>query len=167
MAARKSGELWPPWSSQDPQAEGGHTQINLVIRFKKRLPKGIHLEEINLENRPRNLLLIWLLFSAFFSDYVYVETSSTTPFQIRRIEELNKTPSGNVEAKMMCFYRRRDLPTPLVQLADKHQSKYSYTVKLVEVKYIFSVHLQNSFEKYYISMQVLKSWTFQYWNSWQ
>lgn len=54
-------------------------------------------------------------------DYVYVETSSTTPFQIRRIEELNKTPNGNVEAKMMCFYRRRDLPTPLVQLADKHQ----------------------------------------------
>ncbi|XP_055587456.1 metastasis-associated protein MTA1 isoform X2 [Uranotaenia lowii] len=54
-------------------------------------------------------------------DYVYVETSSTTPFQIRRIDELNKTPAGNVEAKMMCFYRRRDLPTPLVQLADKHQ----------------------------------------------
>lgn len=54
-------------------------------------------------------------------DYVYVETSSTTPFQIRRIEELNKTQNGNVEAKVMCFYRRRDLPTPLVQLADKHQ----------------------------------------------
>ncbi|XP_053679778.1 metastasis-associated protein MTA1 [Anopheles nili] len=54
-------------------------------------------------------------------DYVYVETSSTTPFQIRRIDELNKTPTGNVEAKVMCFYRRRDLPTPLVQLADKHQ----------------------------------------------
>lgn len=54
-------------------------------------------------------------------DYVYVETASTSPFQIRRIEELNKTPNGNVEAKVMCFYRRRDLPTPLVQLADKHQ----------------------------------------------
>ncbi|XP_058117712.1 metastasis-associated protein MTA1 [Anopheles ziemanni] len=54
-------------------------------------------------------------------DYVYVETSSTTPYQIRRIDELNKTPNGNVEAKVMCFYRRRDLPTPLVQLADKHQ----------------------------------------------
>lgn len=26
----------------------------------------------------------------FFSDYVYFETSSTSPFQIRRIEELNK-----------------------------------------------------------------------------
>ncbi|XP_053691511.1 metastasis-associated protein MTA1 [Sabethes cyaneus] len=54
-------------------------------------------------------------------DYVYVETSSTSPYQIRRIDELNKTPNGNVEAKVMCFYRRRDLPTPLVQLADKHQ----------------------------------------------
>ncbi|CRK94880.1 CLUMA_CG008372, isoform A [Clunio marinus] len=56
-------------------------------------------------------------------DYVYFETSSSSPYQIRRIEELNKTPSGNVEAKVMCFYRRRDLPTPLVQLADKHQSE--------------------------------------------
>lgn len=54
-------------------------------------------------------------------DYVYFETSSTSPFQIRRIEELNKTPSGNIEAKVMCFYRRRDLPPQLIQLADKHQ----------------------------------------------
>ncbi|XP_026478124.1 metastasis-associated protein MTA3-like isoform X2 [Ctenocephalides felis] len=54
-------------------------------------------------------------------DYVYFESSSTSPYQIRRIEELNKTASGNVEAKVMCFYRRRDLPGSLVQLADKHQ----------------------------------------------
>uniref|UniRef100_A0A336L7T4 CSON006420 protein n=1 Tax=Culicoides sonorensis TaxID=179676 RepID=A0A336L7T4_CULSO len=54
-------------------------------------------------------------------DYVYFETSPTSPYQIRRIEELNKTPLGNVEAKVLCFYRRKDLPNPLVQLADKHQ----------------------------------------------
>lgn len=54
-------------------------------------------------------------------DYVYFETSSTSPYQIRRIEELNKTSAGNVEAKVMCFYRRRDLPSQLIQLADKHQ----------------------------------------------
>ncbi|XP_044011912.1 metastasis-associated protein MTA3 isoform X2 [Aphidius gifuensis] len=54
-------------------------------------------------------------------DYVYFETSSTSPYQIRRIEELNKTPSGNVEAKVMCFFRRRDLPSTLIMLADKHQ----------------------------------------------
>lgn len=54
-------------------------------------------------------------------DYVYFETTSTSPYQIRRIEELNKTASGNVEAKVMCFYRRRDLPSQLIQLADKHQ----------------------------------------------
>lgn len=64
-----------------------------------------------------------VLFSIYCIDYVYFETASTAPFQIRRIEELNKTSSGNVEAKVMCFYRRRDLPNPLVQLADKHQSK--------------------------------------------
>ncbi|XP_046628372.1 metastasis-associated protein MTA3 isoform X2 [Neodiprion virginianus] len=54
-------------------------------------------------------------------DYVYFETSSTSPYQIRRIEELNKTASGNVEAKVMCFFRRRDLPSTLIMLADKHQ----------------------------------------------
>lgn len=57
----------------------------------------------------------------FFSDYVYVETTPNSPYLIRRIEELNKNQTGNVEAKVMCFYRRRDLPNPLVQLADKHQ----------------------------------------------
>ncbi|XP_052835198.1 metastasis-associated protein MTA3 isoform X2 [Drosophila gunungcola] len=55
-------------------------------------------------------------------DYVYVEaTTPNSPYLIRRIEELNKNQTGNVEAKVMCFYRRRDLPNPLVQLADKHQ----------------------------------------------
>ncbi|XP_072929743.1 metastasis-associated protein MTA3 isoform X2 [Epargyreus clarus] len=58
-------------------------------------------------------------------DCVYFETSSTSPYQIRRIEELNKTATGNVEAKVMCFYRRRDLPNPLIQLADKHQMAQS------------------------------------------
>ncbi|CAH1791222.1 unnamed protein product [Owenia fusiformis] len=56
-------------------------------------------------------------------DYVYFETSSTTPYQIRRIEELNKTPNGNVEAKVMCFYRRRDISSSLILLADKHQNE--------------------------------------------
>ena len=50
-------------------------------------------------------------------DYVYFECSSSAPFQIRRIEELNKTPNGNVEAKVMCFYRRRDLSSTLILLA--------------------------------------------------
>lgn len=75
----------------------------------------------------KNLSIVTNLFLFIFLqmhlDYVYFETTSTSPYQIRRIEELNKTPSGNVEAKVMCFYRRRDLPTPLVQLADKHQSE--------------------------------------------
>lgn len=55
-------------------------------------------------------------------DYVYFETASTAPYQIRRIEELNKNPSGNVEAKVMCFYRRKEISNSLIMLADKHQS---------------------------------------------
>ncbi|PNJ26006.1 MTA1 isoform 18, partial [Pongo abelii] len=38
----------------------------------------------------------------------------------RRIEELNKTANGNVEAKVVCFYRRRDISSTLIALADKH-----------------------------------------------
>ncbi|KAL8589761.1 hypothetical protein ACOMHN_027269 [Nucella lapillus] len=55
-------------------------------------------------------------------DYVYFESSSTSPYTIRRIEELNKTANGNVEAKVMCFYRRRDINQALIALADKHHS---------------------------------------------
>lgn len=55
-------------------------------------------------------------------DHVYFETSASGPYQIRRIEELNKTANGNVEAKVMCYFRRREIAANLVSLADKHQS---------------------------------------------
>uniref|UniRef100_A0A4W3IV36 Metastasis associated 1 n=1 Tax=Callorhinchus milii TaxID=7868 RepID=A0A4W3IV36_CALMI len=51
-----------------------------------------------------------------------IVNSSSNPFLIRRIEELNKTANGNVEAKVVCFYRRRDIPSTLIGLADKHAS---------------------------------------------
>ncbi|XP_014258556.1 metastasis-associated protein MTA3 isoform X2 [Cimex lectularius] len=54
-------------------------------------------------------------------DYVYFETTNITPYHIRRIEELNKTPNGNVEAKVMCFFRRRDLPTSILAVSDKKE----------------------------------------------
>nr|AAW25419.1 SJCHGC05871 protein [Schistosoma japonicum] len=54
-------------------------------------------------------------------DFVYFEVAAASPYHIRKIEELNKTPTGAVEAKVVCFYRRRDLSSNLVQLADKHQ----------------------------------------------
>uniref|UniRef100_A0A8D3CW60 Metastasis associated 1 family, member 3 n=1 Tax=Scophthalmus maximus TaxID=52904 RepID=A0A8D3CW60_SCOMX len=53
----------------------------------------------------------------------YEINSSSNPYLIRRIEELNKTASGNVEAKVVCFYRRRDISHSLIQLADKHASE--------------------------------------------
>ena len=53
-------------------------------------------------------------------DYVFFENSSSSSYAIRRIEELNRTASGNVEARVMCFYRRSEVPTSLVAQADKH-----------------------------------------------
>ncbi|KAJ1157234.1 hypothetical protein NDU88_009949, partial [Pleurodeles waltl] len=53
-------------------------------------------------------------------DYVFFENSSSNPYLIRRIEELNKTANGNVEAKVVCYYRRRDISNTLIMLADKH-----------------------------------------------
>nr|XP_015196584.1 PREDICTED: metastasis-associated protein MTA1-like isoform X1 [Lepisosteus oculatus] len=58
--------------------------------------------------------------TALCSYYVYFENSSSNPYSVRRIEELNKTANGNVEAKVVCFYRRRDIPSNLIALADKH-----------------------------------------------
>ncbi|XP_052595114.1 metastasis-associated protein MTA1 isoform X1 [Peromyscus californicus insignis] len=58
--------------------------------------------------------------AATWEDYVYFENSSSNPYLIRRIEELNKTANGNVEAKVVCFYRRRDISSSLIALADKH-----------------------------------------------
>uniref|UniRef100_A0A915E0Z0 Metastasis-associated protein MTA3 n=1 Tax=Ditylenchus dipsaci TaxID=166011 RepID=A0A915E0Z0_9BILA len=52
-------------------------------------------------------------------DYVYFEVYPSSPYQIRRIEELNKTIHGTVEAKVICFYRRRDLPQSLLKIADQ------------------------------------------------
>nr|UAT11609.1 metastasis associated protein 3 [Latimeria menadoensis] len=71
-------------------------------------------------------------------DYVYFENSSSNPYLIRRIEELNKTANGNVEAKVVCFYRRRDISTNLTVLADKHakeleeESENSNEIELTE-----------------------------------
>nr|XP_033794896.1 metastasis-associated protein MTA3 isoform X2 [Geotrypetes seraphini] len=56
-------------------------------------------------------------------DYVFFENSSSNPYLIRRIEELNKTASGNVEAKVVCYYRRRDISNSLIMLADKHSKE--------------------------------------------
>ncbi|CAL8073873.1 unnamed protein product [Calicophoron daubneyi] len=53
-------------------------------------------------------------------DFVYFESSATAPYQIRRIDELNKTPTGAVEAKVACYYRRRDVSIALINQAEKY-----------------------------------------------
>lgn len=52
-------------------------------------------------------------------DYVYFENSSASSYAIRRIEELNRTSNGNVEARVMCFYRRSEIPPSVLAQSDK------------------------------------------------
>jgi metastasis-associated protein MTA len=47
-------------------------------------------------------------------DYCFFETQSGASYAIRRIEELNRTSNGNVEARVMCFYRRSEVPPSLL-----------------------------------------------------
>ncbi|KAL5965982.1 Metastasis-associated protein MTA3 [Taenia solium] len=52
-------------------------------------------------------------------DFVYFETNATAPYQIRRLDELVMTPNG-VEAKVTCYFRRRDISNTLIQQAEKY-----------------------------------------------
>uniref|UniRef100_F7CWE0 Metastasis associated 1 family member 2 n=1 Tax=Ornithorhynchus anatinus TaxID=9258 RepID=F7CWE0_ORNAN len=58
------------------------------------------------------------------ADYVYFENSSSNPYLVRRIEELNKTANGNVEAKVVCLFRRRDISSSLNSLADSNAREF-------------------------------------------
>lgn len=56
-------------------------------------------------------------------DWVYCETSPYQPYVIRKIEELTKTPCGNVEAKVICAFRRQDIPASIMATVEKYQEK--------------------------------------------
>lgn len=54
-------------------------------------------------------------------DCIYFETSPTMPLQIGRLDEICKTNGDNIEVKIVVFFRRRDIPSSLMTLADKYQ----------------------------------------------
>ena len=54
-------------------------------------------------------------------DYVYVDAGPNEPFGVRRIDELQKSAAtGNVEAEVMIYYRRIDLPAEVIAVADEN-----------------------------------------------
>lgn len=52
-------------------------------------------------------------------DFVYLDSTPGNPYLIRRIDEIIKTENG-INLKTQSFTRRRDIPTSLIQLADKN-----------------------------------------------
>ena len=61
----------------------------------------------------------------FTSYYVYQKVFLSTCICHFIYMFLLQTQNGNVEAKVMCFYRRRDISNTLILLADKHHSEYN------------------------------------------
>jgi hypothetical protein len=58
-------------------------------------------------------------------DYVYVDAGPNEPFGVRRIDELQKSAAtGNVEAEVMIYYRRIDLPAEVISVADENLADY-------------------------------------------
>ena len=71
-------------------------------------------------------------------DYVYVDAGPVSPFGVRRIDELQKSASGNVEmevvnwkplfikiinllnSQVMIYMRRIDLPKEVLNVADEN-----------------------------------------------
>ena len=56
-------------------------------------------------------------------DYVFFENAPASAYAIRKIEELNRTANGNVEAKVLCFYRRSEVPKTLLVRTQKNNLK--------------------------------------------
>lgn len=55
-------------------------------------------------------------------DCVHFETSPSMPSQqIGKIDEICKVNGDNIEVKVVVFFRRRDIPSSLMTLADKYQ----------------------------------------------
>jgi len=57
-------------------------------------------------------------------DYVYVDQGPSVPFGVRRIDELQKSASGNVEMEVMIYYRRLDLSKDVLPMADENLKEF-------------------------------------------
>ena len=71
-----------------------------------------------------NFVLLWSTMAANnmyrVGDYVYVDQGPTVPFGVRRIDELQKSASGNVEMEVMIYLRRLDLSKDVLPMADEN-----------------------------------------------
>ena len=53
-------------------------------------------------------------------DFVYVDQGPHVPYGVRRIDELQKSQSGNVEMEVMIYLRRMDVNKEVLPVADEN-----------------------------------------------
>ena len=57
-------------------------------------------------------------------DFVYVDLGPHVPYGIRRIDELQKSVTGNVEMEVMIYLRRMDVNKEVLPVADENLKEF-------------------------------------------
>ena len=57
-------------------------------------------------------------------DFVYVDQGPHIPYGIRRIDELQKSATGNVEMEVMIYLRRMDINKEALPVADENLKEF-------------------------------------------
>ena len=57
-------------------------------------------------------------------DFVYVDQGPDVPYGVRRIDELQKSATGNVEMEVMIYLRRIDVSKECLPVADENLKEF-------------------------------------------
>ncbi|OAF69208.1 Metastasis-associated protein MTA3 [Intoshia linei] len=55
----------------------------------------------------------------YIGDFVYIEQSPTSPFDICKIDELIRSETGSIDVKVQMYFRKRDIANQVLQAAEK------------------------------------------------
>ncbi|CAH8466433.1 unnamed protein product [Heterobilharzia americana] len=111
-----------------------------------KLTKRFRSMSVANKSKPRGVALhslISRIFQATCSSDGMEQESTVEPPPSMTTE--NQTPTGAVEAKVVCFYRRRDLSVNLIQLADKHQKELGTSGGDAQPEVLHQIHHRELF----------------------
>ena len=70
-------------------------------------------------------------------DFVYVDQGPHVPYGVRRIDELQKSATGNVEMEVMIYLRRMDVNKEVLPVADENLKGNADAMKEIVESFYF------------------------------
>ena len=70
-------------------------------------------------------------------DFVYVDQGPHVPYGVRRIDELQKSATGNVEMEVMIYLRRMDVNKEVLPVADENLKGNADVMKKIVESFYF------------------------------